>query len=201
MERFYVYRLIDPRDGSVFYVGKGSGRRMYGHEAEAEKGVYSRKCNRIRSIWADGFSVKREVVSRHVDENDALEAEARLIEEIGLEKLTNVMPGGVMGIRAYLARQEESAQQRRDARRRVFKKELPKLAPKLAHAIRVKAETGGFGMMVGNKWCDFSPACEMLLREMAGALGIDVVADALRPHGVEVVGTYGTAEKDTHQSA
>ena len=33
--RFYVYELIDPRDGKVFYIGKGQGRRIYGHEAEA----------------------------------------------------------------------------------------------------------------------------------------------------------------------
>jgi hypothetical protein len=25
--RFYVYALIDPRDGEVFYVGKGCGSR------------------------------------------------------------------------------------------------------------------------------------------------------------------------------
>lgn len=29
---FYVYNLIDPRDNSIFYVGKGKGNRMYKHE-------------------------------------------------------------------------------------------------------------------------------------------------------------------------
>ena len=27
----YVYRLIDPRDGETFYVGKGRGNRVYAH--------------------------------------------------------------------------------------------------------------------------------------------------------------------------
>lgn len=190
-KRFYVYQLVDPRDGSVFYVGKGCGRRMYDHEAEAEKGVYSRKCNRIRSIWAGGFAVRREVVSRHDDENDALEAEAKLIEEIGLEKLTNVMPGGAMGAEAYLARKLEAEQQKAARRRRVFEKELPKLAPKLARFIHAKEQTGGFGMMAEGRWHDFSAACEALLSDIVSALGTKAVADALRPYGVEVVSASG----------
>ena len=27
----YVYRLIDPRDGETFYVGKGQGNRVFSH--------------------------------------------------------------------------------------------------------------------------------------------------------------------------
>ena len=28
---FYVYRLIDPRNGQTFYVGKGRGDRVFAH--------------------------------------------------------------------------------------------------------------------------------------------------------------------------
>jgi len=28
---YYVYRLIDPRNGNVFYVGKGKGNQVFNH--------------------------------------------------------------------------------------------------------------------------------------------------------------------------
>lgn len=28
----YVYRLIDPRNGETFYVGKGQGNRVFAHK-------------------------------------------------------------------------------------------------------------------------------------------------------------------------
>ena len=30
--KYYVYHLIDPRDDSVFYVGKGQGNRSFSEE-------------------------------------------------------------------------------------------------------------------------------------------------------------------------
>lgn len=92
--QFYVYTLADPRDGNVFYVGKGQGNRCYHHEREARNGAYSRKCDRIREIIAAGHAVAVTKVAHFAVEADAYAAEKTLIAEIGLTKLTNVMPGG-----------------------------------------------------------------------------------------------------------
>lgn len=92
--RFYVYDLIDPRDGKVFYVGKGTGNRIDQHEREARAGRVSRKCDRIRDIEAEGLSVIKKRVRSFADEQDAFDFEADRIDEIGLHNLTNVAPGG-----------------------------------------------------------------------------------------------------------
>lgn len=42
MSSFYVYTLAYP-DSKVFYVGKGTGKRIDDHEREARKGVQSYK--------------------------------------------------------------------------------------------------------------------------------------------------------------
>lgn len=85
---FYVYELVDPRDGAVFYVGKGKGRRVEAHERQAAKGVSSDKCDRIREIWAAGLSVQRVEVAYFKDEASAYDFEAERIAEY--VTLTNV---------------------------------------------------------------------------------------------------------------
>lgn len=92
--RFYIYDLIDPRCGSVFYVGKGQRSRINAHESDAKRGVVSPKTDRIREIWAAGLSVKKKIVKRFSSESEALAAEVERIAEIGLENLTNIAPGG-----------------------------------------------------------------------------------------------------------
>ncbi|AHI27618.1 hypothetical protein H845_3717 (plasmid) [Komagataeibacter xylinus E25] len=32
---YYVYRLVDPRNGETFYVGKGKGNRVFQHAVGA----------------------------------------------------------------------------------------------------------------------------------------------------------------------
>lgn len=177
---FYVYTLTDPRTGDVFYVGKGSGRRLHNHEVEARRGVYSAKCDHIRAIWAAGHSVGRSVISRHDDENEALDAEYEAIEAIGLDALTNVLPGGKLGAEAYLARAGERA-------KREMRKGLIALAPKFAAAMKAKRHSGGFGAYINGRWIEFSDAYEKLFRDMVKAVGFEESRDIMAPHGVELV--------------
>jgi len=56
----YVYRLVDPRDGETFYVGKGKGNRVFAHihgEQGMEGDDLDNKMKRIRAIRIAGFEV------------------------------------------------------------------------------------------------------------------------------------------------
>jgi hypothetical protein len=81
----YVYRLIDPRNGVTFYVGRGRGDRVFSHAAGEEKPTDSEdadslKIRLIRAIKADGFQVEH-VIHRHgMNEEAAKEVEAALID-------------------------------------------------------------------------------------------------------------------------
>ena len=92
--RYYVYELIDPRDGLAFYVGKGCKDRISQHEVQARAGRVSRKCDRIREIEAQGYAVAKKKVKHFHDEIDAYLFEADLIASYGIATLTNVQHGG-----------------------------------------------------------------------------------------------------------
>jgi uncharacterized protein len=90
----YVYRLIDPRNGETFYVGKGRGNRVFAHiRAEQSLGGddLDNKLRRIREIRLAGFEVWH-VIHRHgMDERTAFEVEAALID--AYPGLTNIVGG------------------------------------------------------------------------------------------------------------
>jgi hypothetical protein len=86
---YYVYRLIDPRNGATFYVGKGVGNRVFHHVSEADKNldIDTHKLGKIREIKADGLDVAY-VIHRHgLSEKEAFEVEAALID--AYENLSN----------------------------------------------------------------------------------------------------------------
>jgi hypothetical protein len=100
----YVYRLIDPRNGETFYVGKGRGDRVFSHVRAEIDGddLGNNKLQRIRTIRLAGFEVAH-VIHRHgMDDKTAFEVEAALID--AYPGLTNVVGGtgsGDDGATAY----------------------------------------------------------------------------------------------------
>ena len=76
----YVYRLIDPRNGETFYVGKGKGNRVFAHiheELGREGDGLNDKIKRIREIRCAGFEVAH-VIHRHgMDDKTAFEVESQ----------------------------------------------------------------------------------------------------------------------------
>ena len=82
--RYYVYRLIDPRNGETFYVGRGKGQRVFAHvngaiEDEGQEAV-DPKLERIHEIRALGMDVAH-IIHRHgMSEAVAKEVEAALID-------------------------------------------------------------------------------------------------------------------------
>jgi hypothetical protein len=92
--QYYVYRLIDPRNGETFYVGKGRGNRVFEHvkgELLAGDDELTDKLKRIREIRKDGFEVAH-VIHRHgLTEEQAFEVEAALID--AYPEVTNQVGG------------------------------------------------------------------------------------------------------------
>jgi hypothetical protein len=81
----YVYRLIDPRNGETFYVGKGRNNRVFNHvmaefRADEEDNGLDPKLERIRQIRNERLEVLH-VIHRHdLSDEVVLEVEAALID-------------------------------------------------------------------------------------------------------------------------
>lgn len=97
--RFYVYVLCKP-DGTPFYVGKGIGRRVFQHEAEAWNTTrVSHKLNVIRRIRRQGGAIAYAIdvvfdaeVEAHARERELIALYGR--HDQGRGPLTNQLDGG-----------------------------------------------------------------------------------------------------------
>ncbi len=95
--KWYVYRLIDPRNGETFYVGKGKADRVFQHakgvlKTNKDEDTAELKSSRIKAILALGLDVGH-VIHRHNIETGkiAFQIEAALID--AYPGLTNVVGG------------------------------------------------------------------------------------------------------------
>ena len=101
---WYVYALTDPRDNSIFYIGKGKGNRAFQHLKEKPKNQEmraSQKIERIEEIAKSG-QVAEILILRHgiSTEKAAFEIESSLIDfasvlsgNYQLNDLTNIVLG------------------------------------------------------------------------------------------------------------
>jgi hypothetical protein len=91
--KYYVY-VLSRADGTPFYVGMGSGDRMFRHDREARSGHHCPKCHTIREIWAAGQEIVRTVLFSSDDRDVAYEHEKAWIAHYGRNNLTNQTDGG-----------------------------------------------------------------------------------------------------------
>lgn len=95
---FYVYQLARP-DGTPFYIGKGTGRRLFHHEIEARGPGRSHKLNTIRLLQREGQEIHYSVVAFFDCEIECHAFEVSEIKRIGrfdlkTGLLTNLTAGG-----------------------------------------------------------------------------------------------------------
>lgn len=88
---YYVYRLIDPRNGQTFYVGKGKGDRVFDHVKEGKSGKKTEKCEIIREIYQQRLEVIHVIHRWNLTEEEAFQVESALID--AYPGLSNIQQG------------------------------------------------------------------------------------------------------------
>ncbi|MDD3594597.1 MAG: hypothetical protein PHX18_08225 [Candidatus Gastranaerophilales bacterium] len=103
--KYYVYRLIDPRNGQTFYVGKGKNNRVFAHALDALKSYenekyfnnegdeddISIKIKTVREIRNAGLNVLHVIHRWGLEEKEAFEVESAVID--CYPGLTNLQSG------------------------------------------------------------------------------------------------------------
>ncbi len=91
---YYVYILKDPRNDTIFYVGKGKGNRLFQHvQCALENATDNDKYNLIREIHKDGKEVEHFILRHGLEEKLSLEIESTIIDLLGIENLANSVKG------------------------------------------------------------------------------------------------------------
>lgn len=110
---YYVYVLVDPCDGKIFYVGKGKGNRVFAHLACAIEGEQETdRLNTIRDIISKGKEVEHFIIRHDLDENNAFTVESVLIDLLtyskfsSIAKLKNIVTGHFQWLKGIKSVQE-----------------------------------------------------------------------------------------------
>lgn len=94
---FYVYYLVSSIDKKPFYVGKGTGNRMYIHERQAlywKTTTNPHLKRKILKILSDGGKILPLKIFQDLDEDKILAEEVYQIKTIGRDNLCNLTDGG-----------------------------------------------------------------------------------------------------------
>jgi uncharacterized protein len=86
----YVYVYIDPRNGEIFYIGKGKGNRLFTHLGDLSE---TDKTTKISDIKASGKEPQIDILRYGLSDSEAELVEASAIDLIGKFGLTNKMSG------------------------------------------------------------------------------------------------------------
>lgn len=88
-KKYYVYTLCAVGQGT-FYVGKGSGNRMFYHEGAAAAGQDGPKYEAIRRAWRADNHIIKSIIHQTDDEQEAYAVELEAIKHYSRHKsLTN----------------------------------------------------------------------------------------------------------------
>lgn len=91
---------------SIFYIGKGCGKRPIQHLVDAKEKYgsgrkvltgFGEKLDRILNIWSSGLGVIVVSVFHHSSEREANVNEASMIDAVGLVELSNIKKGSYAG--------------------------------------------------------------------------------------------------------
>lgn len=98
--QYYVYILIDSRNGKPFYVGKGFANRVFNHlQCALEEEINNDKYDTIRSIIAENVEVKHLIIRHGLTEKQAFEIESTIIDL--LDYLNFEITNKVLGHNTY----------------------------------------------------------------------------------------------------
>jgi hypothetical protein len=91
--KYYVYRLIDPRNGETFYVGKGKGNRIFQHARaglklgnsddadSSDEDAVELELQRIKEIHTAGLEVGHVAHQHNIEDPEtAFQIEAAVME-------------------------------------------------------------------------------------------------------------------------
>lgn len=90
MTIYYVYQLVDPRNNKPFYIGEGKGKRAWSHLSFQSRCNNPHKDRVIKKIHSMGLEVIVIMLYENLTKEQARYYETKVIEEIGIDNLTNI---------------------------------------------------------------------------------------------------------------